>query len=464
MVEKDKIYTLKVEDFANEGKSIARIEDFVVFIDNAIPGDIAEVKIYKKKKSHAFGKAIKIIKNSEKRIEPRCKYFGICGGCKWQNMDYELQLSYKRDGIFDSFERIGKIDSPDIKAPLSSDDIFFFRNKMEFSFSDKRWLLESEKEIEDKKADFALGLHIPERFDKVLDIDVCFLQSENSTKILNFTREFALKNSLPAYSPKTHQGNLRNLVIREAKNSGQFMINLVTHDDNEAMMNKYRDELLAKFDFITTIVNNITAKKSQVATGESEKVYYGNGFIQEKLGDFIFQISANSFFQTNSKGTEKLYNVVKSFLPAGKINTLWDLYCGAGTISIFLSKCCNHIIGYELVDSAIKDAEVNIRLNKIENCKFVTGDLKDTIKEYSNEKPDVIILDPPRSGIHNDVLEAVVGTDTPQIIYVSCNPQTQARDLEILCRDYDISAIQPVDMFPHTMHIENVVKLIKKQN
>jgi 23S rRNA (uracil1939-C5)-methyltransferase len=459
MIEKDKIYTLEVEDFANEGKSIARMDNFVVFIDNAIPGDIAEVKIYKKKKSHAFGKAVKIIKNSEKRVEPRCKYFGICGGCKWQNMDYNLQLSYKRDGIFDSFERIGKIDSPDIKTALPSDNVFFFRNKMEFSFSDKRWLLESEKDIEIKTDDFALGLHIPERFDKVLDIDECFLQSENSTKVLNFTREFAKRNSLSPYSPKTHVGSLRNLVIKEGKNTNQFMINLVTQDDNEIIMNKYRDELLANFDFITTIVNNITEKKSQVAIGEIEKVYYGEGFIHEKLGNYTYRISANSFFQTNSKGTEKLYNVVKSFLPPEKINVLWDLYCGAGTISIFLSEFCNKIIGFEIVESAIKDAEVNIKLNNIENCKFITGDLKDTIQEYSNEKADVVILDPPRNGVHPEVIDAVIGTEVPQIIYVSCNPQTQARDLEILCKVYKITDIQPVDMFPHTMHIENVVNL-----
>jgi 23S rRNA (uracil1939-C5)-methyltransferase len=459
MVEKDKIYTLEVEDFANEGKSIARIDNFVIFIDNAIPGDVAEVKIYKKKKSHAFGKAVKIVKNSERRIEPRCKFFGVCGGCKWQNMDYNLQLTYKRDGIFDSFERIGKIDSPDIKPALPSEDIFYFRNKMEFSFSDKRWLLESEKDIEIKSNDFALGLHIPERFDKVLDIDECFLESENSTKILNFTREFAKRNSLSPYSPKVHTGSLRNLVIKEGKNTNQFMINLVTQDDNEIIMNKYRDELLEKFDFITTIVNNITAKKSQVAIGETEKVYYGEGFIHEKMGKYTYRISANSFFQTNSKGTEKLYNVVKSFLPEGKINMLWDLYCGAGTISIFLSEFCNQIIGFEIVESAIKDAEVNIKLNNIENCSFVTGDLKDTIQEYSKGNPDVVVLDPPRNGVHPDVIEAVIGTNAAQIIYVSCNPQTQARDLELLLKAYNITAIQPVDMFPHTMHIENVVNL-----
>lgn len=462
MVEKDKIYTLEVEDFANEGKSIARIENFVVFIDNAIPGDTAEVKIYKTKKTHAFGKAVRIVKDSDKRVTPRCKYFGVCGGCKWQNMSYDAQLSYKRDGIYDSLERIGKIDSPDVKQPIPSEDIYYFRNKMEYSFSDKRWLIESEKDVEFKKDDFALGLHIPERFDKVLDIDECFLQSEKSVKILNFTRQFALKHGLLPCSPKTHLGYLRNLAIKEAKHTDDFMVNIVTNDHNEDIMNIYRDEMLSQFDFVTTIVNNVTSKKSQVATGEFEKVYYGDGIIHEKLGQYTFTISANSFFQTNTKGTEKLYGTVKSFLPEEKIKLLWDLYCGAGTISIYLSELCDNIIGFEIVDSAIKDAEKNIKINNVVNCKFVTGDLKETIKAYAESKPDIVVLDPPRNGVHPDVIEAVMVTGVPQIIYVSCNPQTQARDLELLCREYDIAAIQPVDMFPHTMHIENVVNLKKR--
>ncbi len=462
MVEKDKIYTLEVEDFANEGKSIARIDNFVVFIYNAIPGDLAEVKIYKTKKSHAFGKVINVLRNSEKRIDPKCKYFGVCGGCKWQNMNYQTQLGYKRDSIYDSFERIGKMEAPEVLEPIGSDNIFYFRNKMEYSFSDKRWLLESEKEIEDKSNDFALGLHIPERFDKVLDIDECFLQSANSVKILNFTREFAIKNGLKPYSPKLHQGYFRNLVIREAKNTNEFMINVVTYEDFPEIMNKYSDEILNRFDFVTTIVNNVTSRKSQVATGEFEKVYHGSGAIHEKLGKYVFSISANSFFQTNTLGAEKLYEVVKNLLPEGRIDRLWDLYCGAGTISIYLSERCNHITGFEIVESAVSDAEKNVKMNNVSNCAYVAGDLKETIKSYSDITPDVIILDPPRNGVHPDVVQAVIDTGTKQIIYVSCNPQTQARDLEVLCNTYNAAKIQPVDMFPHTMHIENVVNLIRK--
>jgi len=462
VIEKDKIYTLTIEDYANEGKSIARIENFVVFIDNAIPGDVAEVKIYKSKKNYALGKAVKIIKESEKRIKPRCKYFGLCGGCKWQNMIYSEQLKYKRDAIYDSIERIGKIDSPNVDDPVPSDDIYYFRNKMEYSFSDKRWLTQEEIGIENKTNNFALGLHIPERYDKVLDIDECYLQSEKSVKVLNFTRSFAIRNNLSPYSTKTQKGYLRNLVIRESKNTNDFMVNLVTFDNNEEILKKYCEELLNEFDFITTIVNNITSKKSQVAVGEHEKVYYGSGKIIEKLGDYTFSISANSFFQTNTKGTEKLYNVVKSFLTNKKIDLLWDLYCGAGTISIYVSKYCNNILGFELVPSAIYDAEINVKLNNINNCKFISGDLKNSILEFSKYKPDVVIMDPPRSGVHKDVIEVLLSINPEQIIYVSCNPQTQARDIELLSKNYNIMNIQPVDMFPHTMHIENIINLIRK--
>ena len=462
MVEKDKTYILEVEGFANEGKSIARIDNFVIFIDNAIPGDTAEVKIYKKKKDYAFGKAIKIIKESEKRVTPKCKYFGVCGGCKWQNLNYKYQTDYKKDSICDTFERIGKIKSPIINDVIPSENIYYFRNKMEFSFSNKRWLLESEKDNEIKDDSFALGLHVPERYDKVLNIDECFLQSENSNKLLNFTHNFAIRNGLSPYSNKSNNGFLRNLIIREGKNTNECMVNLVTYEANKNLMNKYCEELLSSCGFVTTIVNNITSRKSQVAIGEKEMVCYGSGYITETINKYKYMISANSFFQTNSKGTEKLYNVIKSFLPKEKIEMLWDFYCGAGTISIYLSELCDNIIGFEITESAIQDANRNVEINNIKNCKFVAGDLKDTIKEYLYIIPDVIILDPPRSGLHPEVFKILGDINVQHIIYVSCNPQTQARDLEKLVEDYNIIEIQPVDMFPHTMHIENVVKLNRK--
>jgi 23S rRNA (uracil1939-C5)-methyltransferase len=462
MLEKDQILQLKVDDFANEGKSIARYNDFVIFVDNAVPGDIAEIKIYKVKKNFAFAKSINIISPSVKRVTSRCKYFGVCGGCKWQNLNYRYQLEYKRKSIIDSFERIGNILGPVVNDAIPSDSEYYFRNKMEFSFSNKRWLLESEKNNLHSDANFALGLHVPERFDKVLDIDECFLQSETSTKILNFTRSFAVKNNLDSFSTKSHTGYLRNLVIREGKNTNQIMINLVTFDDRPMVMEKYRFELLELFPQVTTIINNITKRKSQVAIGEYENILYGSGYIKEKIGEFIFQISANSFFQTNTMGTEKLYSVVKKYAGESNNKIIWDLYCGAGTISIFLSDLTEKVYGFEVIDSAVKDAEINIKLNRIKNCVFILGDLKESIKDKTLLLPDLVILDPPRNGVHEKVIIELLELYPEKIIYVSCNPQTQARDLNLLTNKYIIKAIQPVDMFPHTMHIENVVSLERK--
>jgi 23S rRNA (uracil1939-C5)-methyltransferase len=461
MLKKDQILNLAVLDFANEGRSITRYEDFVIFIDNAIPGDFIELKIYKVKKNFAFGKAVKIITPSPLRVQPECRYFGVCGGCKWQNLNYRSQLEFKRKSIVDAFERIGKIENPHIKNVEPSDSIYFFRNKMEFSFSNKRWLLEEEKDQPVNDANFALGLHIPERFDKVLDIHECFLQSEMSNNILNFTRDFAKKNNLEAFSPKEHKGYLRNLVIREGKKTSEIMINLVTYNDNSEQMEKYAAEILKNFPAVTTIVNNITERKSQVAIGDYEKILYGSGFIQENLGNYTFRISPNSFFQTNTLGTEKLYSIVQKQAIQKENNIIWDLYCGAGTISIFLSASAKKIFGFEIVESAVSDAKLNAKINKIENCEFIAGDLKEEIKKNALPKPDLIILDPPRSGVHEKVLDEIINLAPERIIYVSCNPQTQARDLNILKDRYHILDIQPVDMFPHTMHIENVVHLEK---
>jgi 23S rRNA (uracil1939-C5)-methyltransferase len=462
MLIKDQILEIKVLDFANEGKSISRYNDFVVFIDNAIPGDVVELKIYKVKKNFAFGKAIKIITPSELRVNPRCSYFGVCGGCKWQNLEYKSQLGFKRKGIIDSLERIGKIENPEVNEVISSDLIYFFRNKMEFSFSDKRWLLEEEKDKPKEDVNFALGLHIPERFDKVLDIKECLLESETSNGILNFTRDFSKENNLDAFSPKAHTGYLRNLVIREGKKTNQIMVNLVTYDDRPELMEKYSSQLLKSFPSISTIINNITERRSQVAIGDYEKILHGPGYIEEKLGEFIFRISPNSFFQTNTLGTEKLYSVIKDYAVKEKNKIIWDLYCGAGTISIFLSKYAEKIFGFEIVESAIKDARLNTEINNINNCEFISGDLKDNIIKDSFPTPDLIILDPPRSGVHEQVLREILLVAPSRIIYVSCNPQTQARDLIILNEKYNIRDIQPVDMFPHTMHIENVIYLCKK--
>jgi 23S rRNA (uracil1939-C5)-methyltransferase len=458
MVKKDQILQIEIQGFANEGKSITRYDDFVIFIDNGVPGDTAEIVIYKIKKNYALAKLLKVINPSGLRETPKCKFFGVCGGCKWQNLNYESQIEFKRKNIIDSLERIGQIPNPDVNKAIGSTVQFYFRNKMEFSFSDKRWLLPEEKDNPEKDASFALGLHIPERFDKVLDIDECFLQSETSNKILNITRNFSKENKLDVYSTKTHQGYLRNLVIREGKHTGDLMVNLVTYEERPELMEKFSNLLLSSVPGITTVVNSITRRKSQVAVGEYSKILSGPGYINEKIGKYTFQISPDSFFQTNTLGTEKLYSVVEKFLDGKKYSTILDLYCGAGTISIFISAYAEKVIGFEIVEDAIKDANVNAQINGISNCEFISGDLKDQIGK-DLPKPEVIILDPPRSGVHEKVLQEILNLSPEKIIYVSCNPQTQARDLIILREKYEIKEIQPVDMFPHTMHMENVIKL-----
>lgn len=458
MVKKDQILQLTIQGFANEGKSITRYDDFVIFVDNGVPGDTAEIVIYKIKKNYALGKVLKIITPSSLRVTPRCKYFGICGGCKWQNLNYDSQIEFKRQNVIDSLERIGQIPNPNVNKAIGSPLLFYFRNKMEFSFSDKRWLLEEEKDNPEKDASFALGLHIPERFDKVLDIDECFLQSETSNKILNLTRKFSKENKLDVYSTKTHVGYLRNLVIREGKHTNDLMVNLVTYEERPELMKRYSDLLVSSIPEITTIVNSITKRKSQVAVGEYSKILFGPGLINEKIGKYTFQISPDSFFQTNTLGTEKLYSVVEKFLDGKKYSTILDLYCGAGTISLFISAYADKILGFELVEDAIADANINAKINGINNCEFICGDLKDKIVN-DLPKPEVIILDPPRNGVHEKVLAEILKLSPEKVIYVSCNPQTQARDLLILKEKYEIREIQPVDMFPHTMHMENVIKL-----
>ncbi|MCX7761598.1 MAG: 23S rRNA (uracil(1939)-C(5))-methyltransferase RlmD [Candidatus Kryptonium sp.] len=465
---------VKIEKTVFEGKSIARVNGFVLFVKNVVPGDVVRVKITKIKKSYAEAEPIEIIQSSNLRVKPRCKFFGICGGCKWQNLDYNAQIEFKRDHVIESFERIGGFKGIDkiVLRTLPSDEIYFYRNKIEFSFSKERWLLDEElNNLNEIDSNFALGFHLPDRYDKVLDIDECFLQSELSNEILNFTRNYFKSRKVEIYSTEKNEGYLRFLVIREGKNTGDVMVNLVTFEDNFQMMRNFTDALLSKFPNITTVINNINTRKAQVAVGEYEKVYHGNGTIFEKLGDFTFQISSNSFFQTNTRQAEKLYRKIVEFAEFNPDDVVYDFYSGTGTISIFISSYVKSVVGLEIVESAVEDAWRNAQINGVENCKFIAGDLrrklykdKDWIKEIG--KPNVIIIDPPRSGMHPDVVKAVARIQPQKIIYVSCNPTTQARDIKMLIEynpNYEIELVQPIDMFPHTYHIENiaVLKLVR---
>jgi 23S rRNA (uracil1939-C5)-methyltransferase len=468
-IKKDDIIEVTIESTGFEGKSVARVEGLVVFVEGAIAGDTVKAKVYKTKKKYAEAKMTEIVTPSPQRTEPRCKYFGVCGGCKWQHVEYSMQLQYKQQHVIDALERIGGFKDLNILPIIGSEDQFYYRNKLEFSFADKPWW--TEKDMVDLTVrdglvnNFAVGFHVPQRWDKVLNIDECFLQSEVSTGILNTVREFALKNNIPAFSPDAESGYFRNLVIREGKNTGDVMVNLVTFEDSPEVMEQLTAVLKQKFPEITTIINNVTKRKSQVALGEYEKIYYGDGIIHDKLGKYLFQISANSFFQTNTKQAERLYSIAKEYAALKPTDIVYDLYCGTGSIGIFISDSVQQVIGIELVESSIQNARKNAELNGVTNCEFIAGDLKDLLTKDVEWKsrfahPDVIIVDPPRSGMHPKAVEELGKMKVPSIVYVSCNPATLARDLQLLAKDgYIVEQVQPVDMFPHTYHIECVVKL-----
>jgi 23S rRNA (uracil1939-C5)-methyltransferase len=466
---------LEITNAAFEGKAVARHEGLVVFVENAVPGDLVIAKLLKIKKSFVEAKVVRVERPSPLRVMPRCQYFGVCGGCKWQHVDYQAQLRFKQQQVVDSFERIGGFSNINILPITGADDIYFYRGKMEYSFAEKQWLtspppkIESEPiaEIEEQSPIF-LGLHVPQRYDKVLDIDECHLQSVVSNQILNFTREFARRNHLDVYDSDRNSGFLRFLVIRESKKTKETMANLVTFENRPDIMKHYAAELKTSVEQVTTVVNTINSKKAQIAFGETENVYLGNGWIHERLGSHNFSISASSFFQTNVAQAEKLYGVVKEFGEFKSTDTVFDLYSGTGSIAIFISDLVKEVVGIESVESALRDAEKNALANSITNCHFLLGDLKDRLTKdtswmSSHPKSDVLVIDPPRNGMHPKVVEEILGLATERIVYVSCNPATQARDVELLCAEkYQLIRLQPVDMFPHTFHIENVALLHRR--
>ncbi len=477
-MKKGDVVTLEIESYAFEGKGIARInkselnhvsdsdnKKYVIFVHHAYPGDVVKAKILKLKKSYGEAKVEEIISPAKGRIVPKCKYFGVCGGCKQQDLEYSLQIKYKEEQVVDIFNRLGGFENYTVEPVLPSEKIYYYRNKMEFSFSAKRWLtteeINSQAEIDSY---FALGLHIPRMFDKVLDIDECFLQSPVSNTILNKTREFFKSRNVSVYSTKTHTGFLRNLVIRISAHTNDIMVNLVTSGEDDDLMHEYTEYLKSEIPEITTIINNINLKKSQVALGDYEKVYAGTGFIYDKIGNYRYRISANSFFQTNTFQAEKLYGVALDFAGFKGSEVVYDLYSGAGTISIFISGHVKKVYGFESVDSAVADAKVNCELNNVNNAGFILADLNKSfipkVKDLGIELPDVIIADPPRSGMNPKTVNDILKLKPEKIVYVSCNPATQARDIKLLIEGgYKLIKIKPVDMFPQTYHIENVALL-----
>jgi len=471
MIKKGDELTVEIIDLNSEGRGVSKPEDgFVIFSTGTLPGDQALIKINRKKSSYAEASTVAITRRSPFRVDPRCRYFGVCGGCKIQNYLYEKQIEFKTGVVKNALERIGGFSNLKIPETLPADEIFFYRNKMEFSFSDDKWLeIPSEDELSSEHK-FAVGLHVPKFHSKIIDIHECFLQSELSNNILNFTRDFFKQRRISIYSTRTHSCFLRFLIIRQSKNTSDIMVNLITSEYDEALINEYSEELKKLLPETSTFINSISERKAQVAVGEKENVLFGSGFITEKLiaqtgKEYSFRISPQSFFQTNTLQAQKLFNTLVTFGELNKNDNVLDLYCGAGAISIFISAFVNKILGVEIVDDAIKDAQKNSKLNNITNADFICSDIKDYLESNEVKGFNKLILDPPRAGLHPKICEILSATEFEKIVYVSCNPHTQARDLQLICSagKYEIESIQPVDMFPHTYHIENIVSLKKTQ-
>lgn len=456
---------LVIESIGFEGVSIARHEGKVHFIEAGIPGDRVRAKLYKNKSSYAEGKIVEIITPSPRRISSQCKHFGTCGGCKWQHMMYEDQLMWKRNHVIDSFQRLGKIPFGVVKDTLPSPAIFNYRNKMEFSFGASRWLTEQEMGDESITKDFALGLHIPGRFDKVLDVQECYLADERASNIIHSIRTKALELGVKAHHARNHTGFLRNLIVRTARKGEELMVVLITssvkESEESSFIDWFKNEFIAEHTTITSCVWAVTDSLSGVAIGEIQW-YKGNNFIIEEIEGVKFRISPFSFFQTNGEQLEPFIQSIVETAELKASDIVWDCYCGAGSITLPASKHCQKIYGFELSESSIKDADNNRIANKIDNAEFFHEDLhkqKAIEKLRQFEKPDVIILDPPRAGIHEMLLRHLLHIESPKIVYVSCNPATQARDCAILHEKYDVVSLQPVDMFPHTYHVENIALL-----
>ncbi len=462
-IKKKDIVELEISDLAYGGKSVAKLDGLVVLIKggadvkpataSGIPGDIVKVEIIKRKSNFTEARILEIVKESNLRTKPFCSHFGLCGGCSWQDLKYEEQLKFKTKHVKENLKHIGGFSDFPIRDALGSAEIFYYRNKMEYAFSPA-----PEKQL-------ILGLHPKERFDKVFDLKECFLQSEKANQIVDFVREFAKEQKLIPYDYKKRAGFLRFLTIREGKNTDTTMVNLVTNKGEFPFKDEFFSRLVSKFPFIKSVVRNINSKLANIAVGEEEELLAGDRTITEKLGKFKFEISANSFFQTNTHQAERLYETVLDLADLHGDESVLDLYCGNGTISILSSQNARRVIGVESVEESVKNARRNAELNSVTNCEFICGEVKKMLAKLVDDKeiPDLVVVDPPRAGLHKHVIKSLLSIRPAKIIYVSCNPSTLARDLKILCEDYyKLERVQPIDMFPHTYHIETLVKITPK--
>lgn len=459
---------IEITAFAAEGKSLARIDDMVVFVPYVVPGDIVDLQVTRKKHSFMEAKVVKLHKASDDRIAPVCRHFGVCGGCKWQCLKYERQLHYKQQQVVDTLTRIGKIELPEVKPIIGSRQTLRYRNKLEFSFSNKRWLTEEEisQNLEYGQKN-GVGFHIPGAFDKVLDIEECFLMDDLQNKVRNGVKAFAIEHGIEFFDLRNQQGVLRDMVFRTS-DSGEVMLTMqfhITNNDERQQADDVMSYIAESYPEITTLVwvNNL---KCNDTIGDLDiNIYKGRGYVYELMEDLKFKVGPKSFYQTNNEQAYELYKVVRDFASLSGSQLVYDLYTGTGTIANFVAKKAAKVIGIEYVADAIEDAKINSALNNISNTCFYSGDMKDVLTDEFvalNGKPDVVITDPPRAGMHQDVVNVILKSSPDRIVYVSCNPATQARDLALLDTDYKVEAYQPVDMFPHTHHIENVVLLKKR--
>ncbi len=459
-----------IDDYAAEGKSLARLDGKVIFIENVVPGDVVDVRLLKNKKDWAEGYPINFHSFSKERVKPFCQHFGVCGGCQWQMLPYQKQLQYKQKQVFDNLARIGKIPLPEILPIIGAEEDKFYRNKLEYTFSNKEFIPAVTFKREDKQSSFqnVVGFHAKGFFDKIVDIQKCWLQNDLTNGIRNAMRSFALENKFSFYDIRNHKGLLRTMQVRICE-TGEVMVNIVFGEKNEVQQNLLLNFIQSNFLQITTLLYTINLKMNDSMHDLQPNIFFGKGYVVEKIENFLFKIGPTSFFQTNTRQAENLYRITREFAELNGTQTVYDLYCGTGSIGIFCSRNAKKIIGVDVVDAAVRDARENAALNHIDHSFFISGDVIDICTEdffTEHGKPDVIIIDPPRVGIHEKMIKKIMAIEAPLLVYVSCNPATQARDLALLNEKYKVTKAQPVDMFPHTHHIENVVqaKLKTKTN
>lgn len=457
---------VEILDVAAEGNSIARVDDMVVFIPFGAPGDIADVKIDRKKKNYAEGHIEKLTTPSAVRVEPRCEHFTVCGGCRWQHLPYDFQLKCKRQQVVDALERIAKIPYPEVKPALGSENIWEYRNKMEYTFSNKKWLtfdqLRSGEEFPERRC---AGFHIPGAFDKVLDINSCHLQDHLGDRLRLFIKQFGMEHDYAFYDLRGQTGLLRTLMIR-ISSTGEVMAVMVFGEDDKEKITTLLNAVAEEFPEITSLLYVVNTKVNDTIADQEIILFKGREFIEEEMEGLKFRVGPKSFYQTNSRQAHRLYSVAREFARLTGDELVYDLYTGTGTIACFIAPKARHVVGIEYVPEAIEDAKINAAVNGLDNTEFYAGDMKNVLTAdfiEAHGRPDVMIVDPPRAGMHEDVVKVILDAAPRRIVYVSCNPATQARDLALLHEKYDIEAVQPVDMFPHTQHVENVVALTLRQ-